>query len=200
MELKIKNVPLICIAGVLVIGFYCIFTLISIALYPKPWTVETRYLSDFGSIKNSPNGWVFYVLACILTGMALFHFYIGLSAWELENRSRRILLKMTQLLGCCSAFALIMIGVYSDDFTYEHLLWGDIFFTLNTLLLIITGISLYNHPKFKKGVAFYGFGVAVLNLLFLLYATRSSLIEWYAIFTALGDVALIVYNTYNANK
>jgi len=60
------------VAGVLVILFYCAFTLTSIALFPRPVNPLNDWLSDLGNSSYSPRGAIFYNTGCVLTGIALF--------------------------------------------------------------------------------------------------------------------------------
>jgi hypothetical membrane protein len=190
--------PLSSIAGILVIVFYCIFTFTSAALYIGPWS-PFPYLSDFGNSLLNPAGAVFYNLGCILTGIMLFPFYIGLYKWYTKEPWRKILIIVTQIIGIASGFALIMIGVFSEDSGAPHLLWSDVFFFLNLLVLILANISLITHPKFIKPIAVYGFIVAAINLAFV-FLTSSSIIEWFTVFTALGFAGLLVINMLKAFK
>jgi hypothetical protein len=50
------------------------------------------------------------------------------------------------------------------------------------------------HPKFLRPIAYYGFIVALINLLFVV-ASNTPVLEWFTVFTALGYVALLSYNT-----
>jgi hypothetical membrane protein len=186
--------PLGCIAGLLVILFYCIFTLISVLLYPEPVSPATYYLSDFGNWAHSPTGAFFYNAGCVLTGAALFAFYFGLSKWyTYDERWRFILLQITQVLGLMSAIALVMIGIYSEDSGRLHGLWSSVFFTINFFVMILVNTSLITHPKFIKPIALYGYTVTVLSLVFDL-TVGGPLVEWFTVFTALAFAGFLVIN------
>ena len=195
MKLEFFKWPISVVAGIFVITFYCIFTLVSIALFPPPFNPIDNWLSDLGNSRYSPNGAIFYNIGCILTGLALFPFYLGLYKWYIDNIRYKFLMITTQIVGCCSGFALIMIGVFSEDFLLEHVFWSEVFFKLNLLVLILASISLFFHPDAIKIILIYGFLVAVINLLFV-YFIGTPIIEWFTVFTALGYAGLIVYNMY----
>ncbi|MFX1452863.1 MAG: DUF998 domain-containing protein [Promethearchaeota archaeon] len=199
MDLKsiILKWPISCIAGILVIAFYCIFTFTSLALYPPPFSPIDNWLSDLGNSSYNPNGAIFYNLGCILTGISLFPFFIGLYRWYSEEIWQKVILIITQIVGCCAAFSLIMIGVFSEDFMEPHIFWSEVFFRLNLLVLILSAITLYFHSDFIKLIAIYGIVVAIINLLFV-FIFDTPLLEWFTVFTALGYVGLIIYNMYTA--
>ncbi len=201
MNVKRIKLPITFLFGLLVIIIFCLFTVISALLYPIPWSPLENWLSDFGSsLDKNPDGAIFYNIGCIITGGALFPFYIGLYKWYngIKLKWIKIFLLITQIAGCCSGFALIMIGVYSEDFIELHRLWSEIFFMLNLIVLIFSGIALFLNKKFIKIIAVYGWIIATINLSFLFFHTP--LLEWFTVFTALGLAGLLAYNSYKAFK
>jgi hypothetical membrane protein len=182
-------------AGVAVIILYCAFTFSSWALFSTAYRPASNWLSDLGnsSPTYNPRGAILYNLGCILTGIALFPFFIGLYEWYTEEKWRRTSLLISQATGCFAAFALIMIGVFSEDSGSLHKLWSEVFFFLNFLVLVLTGASLFTHPRYIRTIAYYGFTVAAINLALALIPNMP-LLEWLTVFTALGYVGLITYN------
>jgi hypothetical membrane protein len=189
--------PILVLAGILVIGFYCAFTFTSIALFPPPFSPVTNWLSDLGNSSFSPKGAVLYNVGCVLTGLALFPFFAGFYKWYTNEKWRKLLMTITQVVGFISAFALIMIGVFSEDYMTQHVFWSDVFFAFNLIVLILANASLMTHRKFMKLIGYYGLVVAAINLLFVAFS-NTPLLEWFTVFTALGYVALLSYNTYKS--
>ncbi len=190
-----RKLSLSIISGTLVIILYCVFTFTSLALFPTYYSPLDNWLSDLGNSSYSPVGAVFYNIGCITTGIALFPFFIGHYKWYREEIWHKILVIIGQGIGCFAAFALIMIGVYSEDFMTLHVLWSDIFFFVILFVLIITSIALFLHEAFKKPIGIYGIVVAILDVLFV-FLIGTPLLEWFVVFTALGYVGLIIYNMY----
>jgi hypothetical membrane protein len=186
--------PILALAGILVIVFYCAFTFTSIVLFPPPFSPVTNWLSDLGNSSYNPTGAVFYNVGCVLTGLALFPFFAGIYKWYTSERRRRIMIVATQVVGFISAFALIMIGVFSEDSMMQHVFWSGFFFIFNLLVLVLANVSLMTHPRFRKAVGCCGFAVALINLFFLV-ASNTPLLEWFTVFSALVYVALLSYNT-----
>jgi hypothetical membrane protein len=190
----VSKTALLPVAGVLVILFYCTFTLTSILYFPKPVSPLKVWLSDLGNSTYNPRGSVFYNAGCIITGLALFGFFAGLYSWYTNEKWRRALMLATQAVGFLAAFSLMMIGVFSENAGAIHHSWSLAFFILNLFVLILANASLITHPKFMKAVGYYGLVVAVINLLFVVLS-YTPLLEWFTVFTALGYVALLSYNT-----
>jgi hypothetical membrane protein len=192
---KASKWPILPIAGVLVIVFYCVFTLTSIAFFPRPVNPLYDWLSDLGNSSYNPHGAIFYNVGCVLTGLALFPFFAGFYYWYTDEKWRRSLIVITQAVGFIAAFALMMIGIFSEDAGAIHHLWSVVFFIFNLMVLILGNVSLLTHRRFIRPIGYYGLVVAVINLMFVALSYTSTL-EWFTVFTALGYVAFISYNTF----
>jgi hypothetical membrane protein len=193
MERNPLKWPISCIGGFAVIVLYCVFTFISAILYPPPYGPATNWLSDLGSWSGNPRGAIFYNVGCVVTGLALFPFYIGLYLWYDSKTWRRIVLTTGQILGLCSAFSLMMIGVFSADSGSPHLFWSAAFFTLNFVVVLLVVTSLMTHPGFLKPIGAYGYLVTIASFVFD-FTIGGPLVEWFTVFTALGFAGLLVVN------
>ena len=187
------------IAGILVILFYCAFTFTSIVLFPRPVSPMSDWLSDLGNSSYNPQGAIFYNVGCVLTGLALFPFFAGFYYWYTDEKWRKSLVMITQAVGFIAAFALMMIGVFSENAGAIHHLWSLAFFVSNLFVLILANVSLMTHRKFIRPIGYYGLIVAVINLL-LVGLAYTSILEWFTVFTALGYVAFLSYNTFRASS
>ena len=183
------------LAGFAVIILYCTFTFSSWALFSRAFNPVNNWLSDLGNSSSAynPKGAILYNLGCILTGITLFPFFTGLYKWHITEKWRKASLILSQTIGCLAAFALILIGIFSEDSGSLHTLWSDVFFLLNFLVLVLVGASLFTHPRYMKIVAYYGFIVAAINLA-LVFSSNTPLLEWFTVFTALGYVGLMAGN------
>lgn len=199
MKFEIRKWPLTTISGVVVILLYCSFTLVSWALFPEPYGPITHYLSRLGNIDESPIGAYFYNMGCILTGIALIPFFLSLRVWHTESKPQVILFILGQCIGVLAAFALIMIGIYSEDQGSPHMTASSTFFVLNFIVLILVNLALLWHPTFIKPIALYGFllNVATLSLELVMHGP---IIEWITVFGSLFFVALISINSLRLNN
>ncbi|MFX1260686.1 MAG: hypothetical protein ACFFAZ_01235 [Promethearchaeota archaeon] len=186
---------LLTIGGAFVIALYIAFTLVSWALYPESYGPSTHYLSRLGNFNYSPFGAYFYNIGCILTGVALFPFYIGFYQWYTNRLYQKIPLMVGQIIGLTSAVALIMIGVFSEDQGSPHMIASSTFFLLNFFVLIIVNLALVLNSDFWKLVGVYGFAIDFLTL-GLQFAFGGPLVEWFTVFGSLLFVGLLSLNTY----
>ncbi len=194
MRERIARWPLTSLSGALVILVYCTFTFTSWALYPETFGPVTHYLSRLGNFNYSSFGAYFYNLGCILTGIVLVPFYIGMFVWYIEGRLGRALMIGGQIIGIASAVALVMIGVFSEDQGSPHMTASSTFFLLNFFVFILVNLALLLHPRFIKPIALYGLAVNFSSL-GLQFAIGGPIVEWFTVFGALLFVGLLSHNT-----
>jgi hypothetical membrane protein len=195
MNFDLEKYPITVIAGFLVIVIYCTFTFISWALFPTQFSPFDNYLSDLGNSSFNPNGAIFFNLGNILTGCALFPFFLGLYKWYRNELWHKILGICVQLIGFFSAFVDIMLGIFSEDFMAPHMFWTEIFFGAILFVLLFGSVFLLFHKDFIRPIAIYGFIVAIIDLIFVFFIF-APIIEWFVVFTLLGYVGLIIFNMY----
>jgi len=186
------------VSGIAVIALYCVFTFTSLAFYPPPYNPVTNWLSDLGNSSHNSTGAILYNVGCVLTGLALFPFFLGFYKWYTNETWRKIMLIVAQVVGCLAAFSLMMIGVFSEDNLAQHVFWSSTFFLLNLVVLALMGISLFTHPDYIRPIAYYGFVVVAINLL-LIFVSNTPILEWFTVFSALGYVGLLVYNIHETD-
>ena len=199
MELNPLKLSISSITGILAIIIFCIFTFTAVALFPTHYSPINNWLSDLGNSNFNPTGSLFFNLGCIITGLILIPFFTGLYKWYTAEKWRKNLLIIAQIIGIFSAFSIIMIGIFSEDYKSLHGFWSAVFFVSLLLTLITINISLLGHEKFKKWVGYYGFFAVSIDLtLILLYlfpnTISAPLFEWLTAFISLSWVGLLVYN------
>ncbi|MHA2209650.1 MAG: hypothetical protein ACXABV_10805 [Candidatus Thorarchaeota archaeon] len=196
MKMSSLRWPLLTIGGALVIILYIAFTFISWGFYPESYGPMTHYLSRLGNFNYSPFGAYFYNIGCILTGIAIFPFYIGFYQWYTDSMYQKVPLIMGQMIGLGSAVALIMIGIFSEDQGSLHMVASSSFFLLNFIVLIFINLALLLNSNFWKLIAVYGLAIDFLTL-GLQFVFGGPLVEWFTVFGSLLFVALISLNTRN---
>lgn len=208
MDLNPLKWPISCLAGILMIVLFSIFIPIAIALWPSfninlgpiyywimgPYSMVDNYMSDLGNYIYNPKGADFFNYGLIIIGIAMIPFFFGISQFWEENPHPQML-KLTRVLGFASALALIMIGTFSENAPEPlHELWSAIFFQLILILMGLASYALWDDDNFMKITSIYGFGAIIFNIFFL--TTGSPLMEWITVITALGFVALLIYDVF----
>ncbi len=212
MEWNPLKWPMSCLAGILMIVFFFIFIPTAVLLFPSfninlgpvhywimgPYSIIDNYLSDLGNYIFNPKGADFFNYGLIIIGIAMIPFFLGISQFWEENPHTEIL-KITRLLGFAAAFALIMIGVFSENAPEPlHELWSMIFFLLILILMGLASYALIDDDNFMKITSYYGFGAIIFNIIFL--TTGSPFLEWITVFSALGFVAMLIYDVFKTES
>lgn len=195
MALNPLKWPLSAIGGVLVTIIFCIFTLVSIALYPASFSPLNNWLSDLGNPSLNPAGSIFFNAGCILTGLAMLALVAGLGKWGAEGWKKAALV-VGQACGTLSAFALMMIGVFTEG-TPLHGTMSIAFFSLLFLFLVLTNIAIFADRRYFRWIGYYVLLVIAIDVIFIYtyfaYA-HETIWEWLAVFSALLWVAMTSYN------
>lgn len=218
--------PLSCIAGILTILIFFTFLIIAWILFPNPATPIDHFLSDFGRTQvpkdgspvwnpktvelysgpSQPNpGAIWFNLGCILTGCVLFLFYAGFLRYKNEYQNNKSKLKiLTYALICfgfIQAFSMIMTGVFYEDYggvgySIEHDIWSLTVFAMNLPIMAISGYWT-RKLDFKKYISIYAWIIVVFDIIVVLSMNNIAIIEWIAMFTSFGLVAMLVIGIYN---
>jgi len=115
-----KSLPLATIGGFLVILLFCIFTLASAVRYPVAFSPMDNWLSDLGTMKKNPAGYVYFNVGCILAGVSTLFLVSGMDAWQVKDNKR--LFEAGRAFGVFSAFTLMLIGAFDENTPYHTML------------------------------------------------------------------------------
>ncbi|MFW9903810.1 MAG: DUF998 domain-containing protein [Candidatus Thorarchaeota archaeon] len=193
--LKWPKTSIIGLAGIIT---YCIFTLLSFFLFPGNFNPIYNNISELGDFYDNPNGAIFYNVGMVLTGLISILFYIGLYKWFMIRKKSN--LNVTALVaGILNALAIIMSGIFSETKeTYsQHVFWSILIFVSFFSVLILVNASVLTRPDFTNLVAYYGFGVSLIDLFFLVFLiitgvnANYSLMEWLAVFSYISWICIL---------
>jgi hypothetical protein len=92
MYLKFHNYSIGAIAGIIGFAIFTVFTLTSFFLYPTTYNPLHDWLSNLGNINLNPLGALFFNWSCIISGVTLILFFVGLYAWRPQKKWSKILL------------------------------------------------------------------------------------------------------------
>ena len=196
--------PKVSIVGFVGIAIYCIFTFISFSFFPSNFNPISNNLSELGDFYDNPNGAIFYNVGMVLTGLASILFYIGLYKWFM-NKKKSYLLVVGLAAGAINALAIIMAGIFSEtQETYtQHVFWSILIFISCFPVLILVNVSIITYPDFNKLVAYYGFGVSLIDLSFLVLLVFTGVdanvpfIEWLSVFSYISWIGVLAYYILN---
>ncbi|MBN1458196.1 MAG: DUF998 domain-containing protein [Armatimonadetes bacterium] len=184
--------------GLAAVGFYVLFTVVAVILFPNTVSPLDTYLSQLGNADSSPDGWLFYDLAVILAGLCAIPFYVGMSR-SYANDSRRWLTRIGLVAGIANGVSVLMSGVFAEHVNMDvHVFWSYLIFFSFIPVLLVYGLILWKVPGASKFVASYGFIVGAIDICLLVAILTSglgsgvgSIMEWVSVFTYLAWVALV---------
>jgi len=181
--------PISVVSGIFVITIFWSFTIISILFFPMTYNPFVNWVSDLGSHSKNPNGSVFFNIGCIISGIAMFPFFAGLYEWYIGGRRNKILTILTQIAGFYTALAMIMIGVFPDDYLEIHIFWSMSLFIISVLTFFLPSYALYKF-KFTRNIAIFGFIATIINL--ILWFCIIPLMEWITIIFSFCFIGIII--------
>ncbi len=202
MEWNPLKWPYYCIAGIISILFFFIFSYIAYLHFPINYSIFTNYVSELGNSLRNPSGAIYFNIGVILTGIALFPFFIGLYLWYSEVTWRTTLIIISQLFGFGAAFSVIMVGFFPEHLITAHLFWSYLFFIMLLIFTLLISISLFTHPDFNRIISIFGFVIVALYVLFFylvinnLFIGLNYILEWLMvifIFTLFGLITLNMF-------
>ncbi|MHA1526172.1 MAG: hypothetical protein ACTSQD_04010, partial [Promethearchaeota archaeon] len=74
---KFKKWPLTAQMITIIIPIFCVLVLISIILFGPTFSFVEHHMSTLGTQRWNPNGFLFFDIACIITGVLLFPYFYG---------------------------------------------------------------------------------------------------------------------------
>ena len=193
--MKIRDLPITSIIGAIIITVFITFTAISIMLYPLPWSPTTTFLSDFGNMKTNVYGSKYFNVGLIIAGIAIIPFYIGLNDWYPEDKLKYFIV-IGQLLGIFSGIALILIGIYPEDFSKDHRFWSYTFFEINFLSMLFINTTLLANKNYSRRVAIIAYAFLAVTLVSYLIYGGAPIIEWLTVSESLIFSGLLSLETW----
>lgn len=200
---KMKKIPLTSVGSFFAVLISLVSALASSFLYNGSYSILNNWISDLGNSSRNPNGYIYFDVGCILTGIAIIISAIGLVRWKTANRKQNSLILLSQYCGLLMAFALIMVGIFSEDYGRIHYFWASVYFILMLIFLITTNIALKNHPRYINWIWYYTFVSILIIFIFIftvIIGLRIPVLEWLAVLSGLIWIGLIGYNTLKLEK
>jgi hypothetical membrane protein len=203
VESNLSKIPVSNIVGLIIIIFFCAALTLSIVNYPPGFSPLKNWMSDLGNPVLNPAGSAYFNGACMITGLLLVVFYIGL------NRRQGIGGRMTkiqttaQAFGVFSGISLAGVGVFNETFDPHHLIVSVLFFLSSTIAILLVTVALRRRPGFSGTTACAGYLTVAVGILFAVQRPlieSITVIEWISVFSMLLWAALFGIDAYRASR
>ena len=189
-----KNWPLSSQMITIIIPIFTTLVIISIILFGPSFSFIDDHMSTLGSAGANPRGFVFFDVACIITGILLFPYFYGLLHWRTENKLLNICIYIVIGIGFVACFGIIMQAIYRADFWPEHFYYSAIHWVGDALLLMLAPFALLFHKKFYRPIIVIGIIATGFNLFYVLTWGNYAWVEWITAITTLLFAALVGAN------
>ena len=170
------------VMGFMATAAYLICATVAFFHYPLAYNPFSNWLSDLGNPIINPGGAFSYNLGCVLTGLCLIFFSLGLEIWNDGSKNRLIHLRITQTTGIISSLSLIISAFFPlGAQTLIHMISGKSHIFFLGFFLTFSATILLRDLETPKWVAYFGFMVALVNFIYGAFLHAVFIAEWAAI-------------------
>jgi hypothetical protein len=195
-----KNSRQVWVTGFLASLAYLICAMVAFFNYPLTYSPLANWLSDLGNPIINPIGAFSYNLGCVLAGLCLIFFTLGLEIWDDGDKKRRILLTITQVTGIISSLSLIVSAFFPlGAQTLIHSISGKAHIFFAGFFLTFSATIILTRPNMPKWLAYFGFFVALINFIYGAFLHSVFIAEWAAIGLFIIYILMVAINSLKQN-
>ncbi|MHA1476363.1 MAG: hypothetical protein ACTSQ5_14410, partial [Promethearchaeota archaeon] len=133
-----------------ILFFYLIITIISICLYPEPYSIF-NHVSNLGSKSTNPNGYLLWNIGNVILGLLFIPHMLYIHNYFISSSPRLGVLNC--VLGIISSISWSLVGIFREDFITAHFITASIAFIGLMITFNLDLIILYrNKSEFKNNV------------------------------------------------
>jgi hypothetical protein len=202
MELNPLKIPISSLAAPAAVIIFCAFMALSAASFPQGFSPLDVPAGDLGNACLNQEGAGIFNVGCMIAGVPLIIFFIGLYKWYTNELWRNLFVAGSQLTGIAAGVSLIMIGYYPELFAGEHMFWSTALFVSLFLALLLANAGLLTHWRYSKRAGYVGMVSVAMLVVFLASKFASAEIpafEWASLAIALAwtiAMGLDMYRTF----
>ncbi len=183
---------------------YLILTAVSIHFFPQTYSPLNNWLSDLGNPTLNPSGAIFYDAGGVLTSIILVFFFVGMYTWRSQDKKMNIFLLAAQVCGLALACAFLLTAIFPLGVNDAmHSAFSITLFISIGCFEIFSASANRKSPYLPKGLAIFGFTVAIINFILAVSFNFSDLFiaEWIVISLFIAYVLVLsTFQIRNRNK
>lgn len=154
------------ISSISILLVYCVFTFLALSRFRGPFSLVHNWLSDLGSPVLNPEGFYFYNLGIVLSGILLFFFFWSLNIWKMpDNKRQNIMLLLANIFGSLGGISMILSAVFPIHIPAVHAIFSAALYILIGTGFVFTVVALAYYPNFPKWMLVLGIIIAVEDML-----------------------------------
>lgn len=178
----------------IIIPIFTVLVLISIYLFGPSFSFVEHHMSTLGTQRRNPMGFLYFDIACIITGILLYPFFYGLKEWATEDKVMNIILYIAIGIGFIASFGIIMQAIFRGDFGYLHFLFSAVHWVADVFFLAIAPIPLLRHKKFYRPSIIICIIATIFNFIYVITRGAFPWIEWITAITSFAFAILLGAN------
>ncbi|MHA1897598.1 MAG: DUF998 domain-containing protein [Promethearchaeota archaeon] len=109
-----------------IIIFFFTMCKISQVLFPGGYSILYYYISDQGCLAENPQGFIFFSIGAITTGLLLIPYFIYI--WRHIKNYLTLISNLATLFGLIGSIGLALVGMIPKDFKHPHDIAADLAF------------------------------------------------------------------------
>jgi hypothetical membrane protein len=189
-----KSWPLCAQTITIIIPVFIILTLLSIILFGPTFSFIEHHMSTLGTQRWNPTGFLFFDIACIITGVLLFPYFYGTKEWRTDSKLFNTFLYIFIGIGFVASFGIIMQAIFRGDFQPWHWIFSAVHWIANFFFLAIAPIPLWRHKKYYRSITIICVIATIFNFIYVITAGVYPWIEWITAATSFTFGALLARN------
>jgi hypothetical membrane protein len=191
---EFKSWPISAQMITIIISIFSVLVVISIILFGPTFSFFEHHMSTLGTQRWNPLGFLFFDVACIITGILLFPYFYGTKQWRTNDKIFNIFLYLFIGIGFVASFGIIMQAIFRGDFQPWHIIFSAVHWIANFFFLAIAPIPLLKHPKFYRSITIICVIATIFNFIYVITAGAYPWIEWITAATSFIFGALLGRN------
>ena len=191
---EFKTWPLCAQTITIIIPVFTVLTLMSIILFGPTFSFVEHHMSTLGTQRWNPKGFLFFDIACVITGVLLFPYFYGTKEWRTDDKILNIFLYIFIGIGFIASFGIIMQAIFRGDFKPWHFIFSAVHWIANFFFLAIAPIPLLRHKKYYRSITIICIIATIFNFIYVITAGAHPWIEWVTAATSIAFGALLGRN------
>jgi len=191
---KFKKWPLSAQMITIDIPIFTVLVLISIILFGPTFSFVDHHMSTLGTQSRNPSGYLFFNIACMITGVLLVPFFYGIKEWRTEDKVLNFFLYIFIGLGFIACFGIFMLAIFHGDYKPWHVIFSAVHWVADLFFLAIAPIPLLRHKKFYRSIIIMCVIATIFNFIYVITSGAYPLIEWLTAATSFVFAALMGRN------
>lgn len=184
--------------GIAAVTVYILSTIISMYLYPGPFSPLDSTISHLGNATANPGGNLIFDAGNVLAGLLFLPFVASLAAPGTGRKLKGYLAAAAVFPGVVMSIGLALIGVYPETLPEIHVPIAVITFLSLTIMLLLVNLVMWGDSRYPGWLALFGGAALLINCAqigLVLTGSFPAIVEWLSAYLPQVWILLLCYHT-----